>query len=82
MKSNQLLTTIEIYDRVRAKFCCKNFASRRGNKIVCFYDARSGEPIINYYPMDRMYSTIHGKEIGYDIQYCPWCGKQLPNRVI
>nr|WP_253307484.1 hypothetical protein [Rickettsia endosymbiont of Ceutorhynchus assimilis] len=63
------------------KFCCQNFPSKKDGRFISFYDTRTEETIIEYYPPHREYMTVHGKDIGCYIQYCPWCGTKLPKEL-
>ncbi|UCM85512.1 MAG: hypothetical protein LF885_05965 [Rickettsia endosymbiont of Culicoides impunctatus] len=63
------------------KFCCKDFPSKQNGRAITFYCERTEDSIINYYPRERDYLTIHGEATGYSIQYCPWCGTKLPREL-
>jgi hypothetical protein len=63
------------------KFCCQDFPSKKKGNFIMFYSSRTKDIIIDYYPPRRQYSTVHGKETGCYIQYCPWCGTKLPTEL-
>lgn len=60
------------------KFCCQNFLSKKNGSAISFYCERTDDVIIDYYPRDREYITVHGERTGYLIKYCPFCGTKLP----
>ena len=58
------------------KFCCQNMLSDTLNGSIIFYKNKL-EVIIKYYPRDRQYNMMYNNTDGYQILFCPFCGKYL-----
>ena len=64
------------------KFCCRNFlVEKKGNILSFFLDSRCKDTIVVYYPRAREYIIFYSKKSGCYIQYCPWCGRELPKEL-
>lgn len=57
------------------KFCCQNMRSDIRKSSVIFY--KNKKLIIKYYPHDRQYNLMYSNTDGYQILFCPFCGKYL-----
>ncbi|WP_341751171.1 DUF6980 family protein [Candidatus Tisiphia endosymbiont of Piscicola geometra] len=60
------------YSKIKAQYyCCDQFK----------FHMKEKERIIIYDPMNRSYLIKVNKHIGQEIDFCPWCGIKLPEKV-